>query len=411
MKTSIYNLFFRGLTLLSKFLFIIFLGKFSHDETNLGVFGIFSTSLALLIYFIGFDFYVFNTREILKSPKEIIEKLRNQLFFHSIGYIIVLPISLYLIFSFGFISMEYLWLFVFLIVSEHLGQELYRLLTTLEKSTKANIMLFFRSGLWVWCIFLDFFVFKNPISLKRYIIIWSIFSWISFFVFIIYTLRNIGVKKMRYTQPDWRWIMSGVKTAGFFLIGSVSFQIIQLSDRFMIDYFYGKKLVGVYTAYAQFTNAIDVFTFSAVTMVAYPKMIKVFRDSSTYKKIKKELLKRLVGISSLLILITCFLGPIIFRFLEKDSILDEISTFYVLLLSVLLLIISNAFHYDLYVKNKDILIVKIAVVSMLFNVILNLILIPKYSILGASVATLATFFMIFILKFYFSFKTKVDDNI
>ncbi|TXG37156.1 MATE family efflux transporter [Seonamhaeicola maritimus] len=411
MKTSIYNIFFRGLTLLSKFLFIIFLGKFSVDETNLGVFGIFSTSIALLIYFIGFDFYVFNTREILKAPNEIIDKLRNQLFFHSIGYIIVLPISLLFIFSFGFITMEYLWLFIFLIISEHLGQELYRLFTTLEKSVKANIMLFLRSSVWVWCVFIDYFVFNNPISLKRYIIIWAIFSWSTFLIFTIYAIIDIGIKNMSFKHPDWRWIKSGFKTASFFLIGSVSFQIIQLSDRFMIDYFFGKKLVGVYTAYAQFSNAIDVFTFSAITMIAYPKMIKTFSDSSTYKKIKKALLMSLVGMSSLLILVTCFLGPIIFRFLEKDSILDEINTFYVLLLSVFLLITSNAFHYDLYVKNKDILIVKIAVFSMLINVVLNLILIPKHGILGASIATLVTFLIIFILKFYFSFKTKVDDSI
>ncbi len=93
----------------------------------------------------------------------------------------------------------------------------------------------------------------------------------------------------------------------------------------MIDYFYGKKLVGVYTAYAQFTNAI----------------------SGRH-------------------------------------------------------ITSNIFHYDLYVKKKDSIILCVAIIGMVVNVGLNLILIPKYNIFGAAIATLLSFFMIFLLKFYFS---------
>jgi len=412
LKTSAYNIFFRGLTLISKFAFIIFLGKFSIDETNLGIYGILTTATALLIYFIGFDFYVFNTREILKSPNEVIDKLRNQIFFHSIAYIIILPISLFLLFTCKLVSIEYLWVFLFLIISEHLGQELYRLFTTLEKSVKANIMLFIRSGLWVWFVLFDYFVFQNSINLKKYIIIWAILSWLSFLIFVVYIVSNINVKRLSYQRPDWSWIKKGIKTSSFFLIGSVSFQIIQLSDRFMIDYFYGKKMVGVYTAYAQFTNAIDVFTFSAITMVAYPKMIKAFNNKDKYDKIKSTLLKNLVLMTIILIAIVYFVGPIVFDFLGKESIKDEIRTFNILLLGVFLLIISNVFHYDLYVKNKDITILRIAVVGMLFNVILNLILIPKYEIFGASLATIMTFLIIFILKFYFSINTKmIDDNI
>ena len=165
----------------------------------------------------------------------------------------------------------------------------------------------------------------------------------------------------------------------------------------MIDYFYGKKMVGVYTAYAQFTNAIDVFTFSAITMVAYPKMIKAFNNKDKYDKIKSTLLKNLVLMTIILIAIFYFVGPIVFDFLGKESIKDEIRTFNILLLGVFLLIISNVFHYDLYVKNKDITILRIAVVGMLFNVILNLILIPKYEIFGASLATIMTFLK-FIIK-------------
>lgn len=404
MSTSIYNIFFRGLTLVSKFIFILFLGKYSIDETNLGIYGILTTSIALLIYIIGFDFYVFNTREILASKADIIAKIKNQSIFHLMAYLIVIPISLLIVFLLDFLPLEYLWIFMALLVSEHLGQELYRLFTTLEKSVIANIMLFFRSGLWVWVVLVDFYVLNNNIDLNRYITIWTLFSWLSFFVFCILVIKAIEIRNIKYTPPDWKWIGLGMKTASFFFIGSLSFQVIQFSDRFMIDYFYGKKLVGVYTVYAQFVNAIDVFTFSAVTMVAYPRLVKSYSNSKEYIRIKTKFSKQLIVLSLVLIFIVFIICPFIFEFMGKEAILNELPTFYVLLGGVFLLIMSNVYHYDLYVKKKDKIILKIAVLGMIVNVLLNLILIPKYNIFGSSFATLISFLLIFVMKFYYSIK-------
>ena len=397
--------------MVSKFAFILFLGKYSVDETNLGIFGLFSTSIALLIYIIGFDFYVFNTREILGSKKDLIDKITNQLIFHLSAYLIVIPISLFFVFKLDFLPLEYLWIFLALLISEHLGQELYRLFTTLEKSVIANIMLFIRSGLWIWVVIFDFIVFQNGIELKKYIIIWIIFSWLSFFVFCLLLARFIDVKKIKTPHPDWKWIRVGIKTASVFFIGSLSMQVIQLSDRFMIDYFYGKKLVGVYTAYAQFTNAIDVFTFSAITMVAFPRLLKSYSNVKKYNEIKSKLTRHLLGLSLVLILIVCIVCPYIFKFLDKESFLNELLTFYSLLAGVFLLIMSNVYHYDLYVHKKDNIILKVAVAGMVVNVLLNLILIPIYNIFGASLATLMSFLLIFVLKYFYSKKSTKDDNI
>ena len=402
MKTGLYNIFFRGLTLLSKFIFIIFLGKYSIDETNLGIFGMLTTSIGFLIYIIGFDFYVFNTREILKHRFDLINKIQNQLIFHFLAYIVIIPLSFIMIFNLGFISIEYLWVFVALIISEHLGQEMYRLYTTLEKSVVANIMAFVRSGLWIWYVLWDYFILKNPLNIQKYIISWAAFSWISFLILFVILLKESDINKFKYIKPDWKWIKEGIKTSSVFFVASLSFQVIQFSDRFMIDYFYGKKFVGVYTAYAQFSNAIEVFTFSAVTMVAYPKLVKEFSNPIKYKAMKAKFSKELIFLTVLLILIVTFVGPIVLKFLGKDDIIKEINTFYVLLLGAFFLIMSNVFHYDLYVNKKDNIILKVAIVAMVVNVVLNLILIPNYGIFGASIATLTSFIIIYVLKFYFS---------
>lgn len=412
-KVSIKNISVRGLTLISKFTFVFFLGKYSIDEVNIGVYGILITTIAFLIYFLGFDFYVFNSREIIHAKNDVISKIRNQFYLHLALYVLLIPFALLIVFGLDFIEVKYFGLFIILLISEHLGQESFRLLTTLEKSLTANLLFFLKSGLWVWYILFDFFILKNEIDIFRYVFIWSLFSWASLLTGLIYIKKLLKITQIRFYKPNIPWILKGIKRASIFFMSSLSFLVIQFSDRFMIDFYNGKKLVGVYTTYAQFINAIDVFTFSGIVMVTYPSMIKSFSDKEVYRNLKKTFFKNLLFITIILILGSYLLAPFIFEFLEKPSFINYVSTYNILLIGVFFLVMSNVFHYDLYVRKRDFLLLKIAVIGMFTNVILNFILIPKYEIFGASIATLFSFILIFAAKGFFSLQkiSNEDDSI
>jgi len=407
---SFINIVLRGATLLSKFIFIFLLGKFAEDEYFLGEYGIITTSISLIIYLVGFDFYVFNTREILKSKESIIEKIRNQFFFHFIAYSFVLPLTLIIIFYFDFIDIKYFLIVFLLIISEHLGQELFRLYTTLEKSNIANLFFFIKSGLWVWVVLFDFFILKNELDLLKYLIIWASCSWISMVLSMIYLRKIIFIRNFKFHRPNYSWILKGVKNSSIFFISSLSFLVIQFSDRYMIDFFYGKKMVGVYSAYSQFVNAIDVFIFSAIIMVIYPKLIQLFSDRAAYKDLFKKLKKYILIASIALIIVSYFVMPTLFVFLDKPSFLLNIETFNVLLIGAFFLLMSYSYHYDLYIKKKDTLLLKISLLSMSLNIVLNLYLIPNNGLFGASLATMISFFVLFLLKLIYS-KHKIYGRI
>lgn len=405
---SFINITFRGLTLISKFIFIFILGKYAEDESFLGEYGIIVTSISLIIYVVGFDYYVFNTREILKSKENIIDKIRNQFFFHIIAYVLILPISLGVIFYFDFIDIQYFLILLLLIISEHLGQELFRLYTTLEKSNLANLFFFIKSGLWIWIVLFDYFLLKNSLDLLRYLYIWAFCSWVSLVISIISLRKILDIKKIIFYNPNYTLIYKGVKNSGLFFISSLSFLVIQFSDRYMIDLFYGKKKVGIYTTYSQFVNAIDVFIFSAIIMVIYPKLIKLFSYKKAYIKLFKKFKQYILFASILLIVLTYLIAPILLVFLDKPSFLDNINTFNVLLIGVFFLTMSYAYHYDLYIKKKDTLLLKISLFSMSLNLILNLFLIPNYGIFGASLATMIAFLILFLLKLIYSTRKAYD---
>lgn len=60
------------------------------------------------------------------------------------------------------------------------------------------------------------------------------------------------------------------------------------------------------------------------------------------------------------------------------------------------------FHYILYVRKHDIAIVKATVAAAVFNILLNFILIPQFSILGAAIASALSFFLLLLGKMYYS---------
>ena len=113
--SSILNLGLRGLSMLAKFLLVIYIGKYLSVE-ELGEYGLFITTITIAIYFLGLDFYTYNTREILAKEKvERLPLIRDQFVFHLIVYTIVLP-TLLTIFAFDIIKKDYIVFFYFILL-------------------------------------------------------------------------------------------------------------------------------------------------------------------------------------------------------------------------------------------------------------------------------------------------------
>ena len=62
------NVALRGTTLASKFLLIFFLAKFLEPK-QLGLYGLLTVTIGYALYLLGFDFYTFTTREIIKLKR------------------------------------------------------------------------------------------------------------------------------------------------------------------------------------------------------------------------------------------------------------------------------------------------------------------------------------------------------
>ncbi|MFL9542837.1 hypothetical protein ACKESD_13000, partial [Acinetobacter baumannii] len=144
------NLSIKALTLLGKFILIFYIAKYLPPQ-EVGIYGLLVVLVSYSLYAVGFDFYTFSTRELLHKEKEKWGSfLKAQGYLILFAYLLFLP--LILIISSCFIDIKWLLFLFFLIILEHLNQEVMRLLIIDKKLVWANNLLFIRSGLWCYII-------------------------------------------------------------------------------------------------------------------------------------------------------------------------------------------------------------------------------------------------------------------
>ncbi|WP_170251707.1 lipopolysaccharide biosynthesis protein [Aquimarina intermedia] len=407
---SLANLILRGASLLLKFVFVVFIGKYSIDESNLGIYGIFNSSIGYTIYIVGFEYYVYVSRKITQEKTEIEYYLKHQLVFYSLTYLLLLPLIIFILFGFNFIEYSYILLFCVVLIAEHLGQEVFRLLSVLKKPLKANFVLLIRC-LWIVLSIVHYLSFKE-ISIRTYFLFWSLSSLFGLLIGILLMKKYVDFKKLLYVNVNFYEIKKGVKVSLFFFISSLSIQTILLSGRFFLDFHYNKQIVGVYTFYSNIINLIEVVIYNLVIMIIFPYMLEsAYSNKEKFKKIATNFRKKAYLLTFISSIIIALIMPLLLLFLDKSLATERLWGFYILLIGSLMYNFSLVHHYILYAFNKDKYILKAALFSVLVNLILNYFLVKEYELYGICISYFFSMLIILLCKGWFKKKTYVYENI
>ncbi len=394
------NLILRGATILLKFaLSIIVIKELSVEDY--GVFGLFQSTIIILTFIVGFDFYTFSSREILKKEaKSFSFYFANQIVFHLIAYVVILPLT-YFIFALDIIDFKYFSLFIFILISEHLSQEFYRVLIILNKTVVATTVLFLRSGIWI--IALYFFwnqkiLEANINSILTFWLVGAVLSVLVGFKFL---------KLKRTNKLDFKWILIGMKIAFPFFLGTIFYKFIEFSGRYFLDFYYTKEEVGVYSFFTSIANILFVFVQTIVIIELYPKLLESKKfGSSEFSKLLNIFSKQIIQYSIAgFTLSIIFIYPLLW-FLDKTILFSSIFSYILLLFSTLCFCFSFIYHYALYVYKKDLEILKATFISFIFNIVFSYLLIPSFGVLGAAISQLLAFSILLTIKFNYWKKHK-----
>ena len=346
---------------------------------------------------VGFDFYNYAHRDFINNSRSLIaSKLLNQFVFNFLLFIILTPIF-YWVMSYN--DLPFFSVAIILLFSEYFGQEVYRLLIVFSKPVLANIILFFRSSFWVLALLLANNFYGIKIDTQNILISWAIGNslLVVFTILYCFSLDDLVFNKMKI---DLSWIKQGLYVSIPFLLSTITLKIIELSDRFIINYFYSSTEVGIYSFYSNISNSLNVVINTTVVIMIYPKILLAFKKKdkknipTLIKAYKKEMFIFLIIAVILLIL---FLKPLL-NWIGREEYFSNLTTFWVLLMANVFFNISLIPHVVLYALHKDREIITPVVFACLINVVLNFILLPIFGMVGAAIATFVSFLLIMVLK-------------
>lgn len=343
------NLSIRALTLLGKFILLFYMAKFLSAE-EVGIYGLIVVLVSYSLYAVGFDFYTFSTRElVLKEKKEWGSFLKSQSFLIFFAYITILPLILFLA-SYS-IPLKWLYFLVFLIVFEHLNQELMRLLIIDKKVVLANNLLFIRSGLWCYSIIACMFFSLVPKRLDSILYAWISFDVIAFFLSWILLRKGLIFEKGLQIKKD--WLKRGLKICLPLLFSTLILRAITTTDRIWLEHLEGLEVIAAYSLFIGLTNALISFLETGVFSFIYPQMIQEKNNPREFRKLIKKMFFQSLGLSLAisLVLVACF--PYFLHWIGKDIYYAYKHIFYVVLFANIIYCISMVPHYILYAKHKD----------------------------------------------------------
>ncbi len=164
---------------------------------------------------------------------------------------------------------------------------------------------------------------------------------------------------------------------------------------FLLNHYLNPEAVGYYSASIPIAEVVWIFSFAAST-VLFPKI------SALEEQKRKQLTPFVV---KNVFILTLFFAFFLFLFakhviilLYSSTFLPSVKPFRILLIGTIFLSLSRVFANDIAGRGKPVLNSIVSGIALGVNLLLNIILIPKYGIQGAALATTVTYAVILIFR-------------
>ena len=214
----------------------------------------------------------------------------------------------------------------------------------------------------------------------------------------------------KFVKPDFHidlsfWKVS-LKDAFPFALGSVFVMIYSYIDQVMLSLMKGDAAVGWYNASFSLVNNVTILA-SVFMSAAYPTFSRLFRDSQESLKVVYERSFKYLLILGLPIAVGgMILAERIIILLYGNEYLPSVAAFRILIWTAFPSHLCYLFSTFLNSINKQGTNLLFMIISTIANVLLNLILIPQFSYLGAGIATLLSEIILFFLWIWYLSRSK-----
>lgn len=206
-------------------------------------------------------------------------------------------------------------------------------------------------------------------------------------------------------EVDWIFWINTIKSGLPFGITGISGLAYTYTDSIMLSLMQGDEVVGWYSAAYRLTLVLLVIP-TVINQSIFPSMSRFYISSQNSLRSMCEVYCTLMLIIGIPIGVgTTILADKIILLIYGGEYAPSVTVLQTLIWSVVITFTGAAFVKLFESTNKQIIITKISGICLVVNIILNLLLIPKFSYTGASVATVITEFILVGSIFVYTYKS------
>ena len=210
-----------------------------------------------------------------------------------------------------------------------------------------------------------------------------------------YNSSYLGKLENKSVKLDIKLIVKIIDESKYLWFSFVSFLIYTQTDRLMINHYLGVEEVGVYTIGMQLSNILAIL-IGPIQNSLFPKFLELYRnDYQKYYNFYKLTNTLIITLISIIVV------KYTFKYVYSSQYDGAILIYSILAFSVFIKANGSLQTSHMTIKNITKKSFYKTLVSLILNIILNILLIPKYGINGAAIATLITqFIALFLIDFF-----------
>jgi O-antigen/teichoic acid export membrane protein len=411
--------FLRGITLLSRVIFLLFIAK-NLSVAEVGFYGFIAALIFATVFIVGFEYGNYSSRHIIKCrtficKQEVVVNLTIFgliMFFLFASLLCLVTLSMEWFDSYQFLKNSSIILFfIFIAYGESYIAEHKKILISLSHPIYSGVVDFIKGGIWAYLLIIFVLVGWMELNLKSIFLMWSIFVVLGAIMLFI-KLKKFYNKKIFFSLPSFDTYRQQISSSLPFFLSGLFLVLIELSGRVSLQIAGLNVEAGVYTLYAGFIFSIPLFVWSSSVAFDHPQIIKSHEDGDIKKSdyLVIVMLKRSLLICVALIALLYISFDVLIYVVEKEEYLNYISQFHLFLIIPIMHVFDTHLYYMLYTRHMDKLIAISAILGGIFLIIFQYLTVSNGGIKSVILSIIFALIISVLLKFLFIRRSIIKHN-
>lgn len=224
---------------------------------------------------------------------------------------------------------------------------------------------------------------------------------------VIALFKHITIPQIQINLKFWKKLLIwGVP----FALSGIFYTVYYSIDIVMLTQIVGDYATGIYNATYKLINVLTLF-YSIYTAIIFPIMCKQYSSGNSLIVASFEKSTKYLSMITVPIAVAClFYSTDVIQLIYGNQYDQAGSVLQILIWTVCFLFINGAASAALNASHKEYAVTKIYLLAAIFNVVLNLILIPRYSFIGASISTVLSEILVLILALFTLSKVNIKPS-